>query len=44
MVVPAAAGQRFYCVAESIWMTDVASILKKEFRRARLQNLDSRSC
>jgi dihydroflavonol-4-reductase len=31
MVVPAAAGQRFCCVAESVWMIDVARILKKNF-------------
>ncbi|MEE8172199.1 MAG: aldehyde reductase [Alphaproteobacteria bacterium] len=31
MAVPAAAGQRFCCVAEPVWMTDVARILNKNF-------------
>ncbi len=31
MEVPAAAGQRFCCVAEDAWMRDVATILKKNY-------------
>lgn len=31
MVVPAAAGQRFCCVSEPVWMTDVARVLNKNF-------------
>ena len=31
MVVPAAAGQRFCCIAEPVWMSDVARVLNKNF-------------
>ena len=41
MVAPAAAGQRFCCVGEPVWMSDVARILKKNFA-ARGYNIPTR--